>query len=321
MPLRGRSGASDARDMHVLTAGAVDGQERAWLEARWLDQGVASANAGDCLLVSYGGVDEALVTIEQHLSLQWVHTRAAGVTPTLLEACRARGLILTNGSGAHGSAIAEYVICALLCLYKRVPELLESQQRGAWPSDLRLDELRGKTVGILGLGSLGRACARLLIPFGARLIGLRRTAAAVPEIEEVYATSDLLAVLPRLSALVIAAPLTDATRGLIGRRELSLLGPEAVLVNVGRGPILDEEALADALSAGRLHGAALDVFSAEPLAPESPLWSAPNLIMSGHRADATPQTAMRELEVFTANLERWIAGTHLDNVVDLEQGY
>jgi phosphoglycerate dehydrogenase-like enzyme len=311
----------EARAMEILTVGELDAQERVWFEERRSDRGIESATAGDCLFVSYGGVDEALATIERHPSLAWIHTRAAGVRSALLQACRDRGLTLTNGSGAHGSAIAEYVVCALLCLYKHVPELLDNQQRGVWPSNLWLDELRGKTVGILGLGALGRSCARLLSPFGTRLIGLRRTIGAVPEIEEVFPIDQLAAVLPQLSALVIAAPLTDGTRGLIGRHELSLLAPEAVLINVGRGPIIDEEALADALTAGRLRGAALDVFSAEPLPPESPLWAAPNLIMSGHRADATPQTAGRELDVFATNLERWIAGVELRNVVDLEHGY
>jgi phosphoglycerate dehydrogenase-like enzyme len=307
--------------MQVLTVGDVNADERVWLADHMARLDVESAATGDCLFVSHGAIGEAVSVVGEQPALAWVHTRAAGVTPPLLEACRARSVTLSNGSGPHGSAIAEYVVCALLCLYKHIPDLLESQHREAWRSDLWLDELRGKTVGLLGLGALGRACARLLIPFGVHLIGLRRTAGSVPEIEEVFPTSELASVLPRLDALVIAAPLTNATRGLIGRRELSLLAPEAVLVNVGRGPILDEDALAEALRAGRLHGAALDVFHQEPLPPTSPLWSAPNLIISAHRADATRQTAMRELELFIANLERWIEGTGLENIVDLEQGY
>ncbi len=307
--------------MQVLTVGDFDADERVWLGDHVSRLGTESAANGDCLFVSHGAIDEAVSAIDEQPALAWVHTRAAGVTPPLLEACRTRSLTLTNGSGPHGSAIAEYLVCVLLCLFKRIPELLESQHRRAWRSDMWLDELRGKTVGILGLGALGRSCAQLLVPFGVHLIGLRRTAGSVPEIEEVFPTSELASVLPRLDALVIAAPLTHATRGLVGRRELSLLAPEAVLVNVGRGPILDEDALAEALRAGRLRGAALDVFHQEPLPSDSPLWSAPNLIISAHRADATRQTAMRELELFIANLGRWIEGTELENVVDLDQGY
>jgi phosphoglycerate dehydrogenase-like enzyme len=263
----------------------------------------------------------AIQLMDKIPSLRWVHLRNAGVPEALIAACEARGLILTNGSGAQASAIAEYVACALLALCKRLPDLLDSQRRAVWRSDVGVVELRGQTVGILGLGALGRACVRVLQPFGVEIIGFRRTGCAVPEVPEVHTPDLLTAVLPRLNALVIAAPLTPSTRGLVGANELSLLPRGAVVVNVGRGEILDEGALIEALRAEQLGGAALDVFADEPLNPESPLWSVPNLIISPHCADSTQHTADRGLDVFLDNLERWSQGQPLRNVVRADRGY
>ena len=276
---------------------------------------------GDCLLLWDPQLDAALAKMEREDDLRWVHTRMAGVPDALLRACQHHDLILTNGSGAHGEAIAEYVVAMLLALCKRLPELFGHQRERFWWHGAYARELAGQTVGILGTGALGRACARLLRAFGTRLVGIRRTTGAVSEFDEVHTTADLASVLPRLDALVIAAPLTPATRGLIGRAELDLLEDHALLINVGRGPIVDERALTDALHRGRLAGAALDVFAHEPLPSDSPLWAAPRLILSPHCADNTPQTTQRELALFLDNVARWGRGEPLRNVVDARRGY
>lgn len=307
--------------MRIAILGEPGQTVRATLAARAADRPASSSAAGDCLLVWDGAAAETLAAIDAEPSLGWVHLRSAGVPAPVPAACEERGLILTNGSGAQANAIAEYVVCALLGLCKRVPELIEAQRQRHWRPELGGTELHGQTIGILGVGAVGRACARLLGPFGVQLIGVRRSAGAVPGIAEVHSSPELSAVLPRLDALVITAPLTEATRGMIGRAELSRLRPGAVLVNVGRGAIVDQGALVDALRANHLAGAALDVFTEEPLPSSSSLWSLPNVMISPHCVDDTPQTAQRGLDLFLENLERWLAGRPLANLVDAEIGY
>jgi phosphoglycerate dehydrogenase-like enzyme len=253
--------------------------------------------------------------------LGWVHQRAAGVQPKLLEALRGHPTLLTRGSGAQGPAIGEYVAAAVLAFYKNLPGLFRLQQRCAWADDFAFRELAGQTVGILGLGSAGTSTARVLRGFGVHLRGLRRTGAPAAEVDRVYVPSELGEFLDGLNVLVIAAPLTAATERLIGAAELASLRPGALLVNVGRGPIVDELAMLAALESGQLGGAALDVFDAEPLPPESPLWRMPNVIISPHCADSTPESPERSLDIFMDNLARFLRGEALLNVVNREEGY
>jgi phosphoglycerate dehydrogenase-like enzyme len=307
--------------MQIITLGEMEGGQRASLEARLRQPDVVGCARGDCLFLWQSGIEDAIQRIAKEPSLRWVHTRDAGVPETLVAAVQGRGLILTNGSGAHANALAEYVVCALLALYKQLPAFNDSKSRREWRPDIQVEELRGRTVGILGLGAIGQACACLLEPFGVELIGVNRSGSPVQGIDEVRASALLTSVLPQLDALVIAAPLTASTRALIGAAELALLREGAVVINVGRGEILDEDALSDALLKRKLRGAGLDVFAKEPLTKESPLWSTPNTLITPHNIDDTPETARRGLEIFLANLGRWAAGQPLRNVVDPELGY
>jgi phosphoglycerate dehydrogenase-like enzyme len=181
--------------------------------------------------------------------------------------------------------------------------------------------LRGSTVGVLGLGDLGRCTARLLTALGAVVVGLRREAGDVPEVTRTYRTEELPAFLRRLDVLVLAAPLTKETRALIGATELALLPRGAFLVNVGRGPVVCEESLLAALADGHLAGAGLDVFAEEPLPPASPLWSAPGVVLTPHCADSTDQTEERCLELLLEQVRRFSSGERPLNVVDLDRGY
>jgi phosphoglycerate dehydrogenase-like enzyme len=275
----------------------------------------------DILLAWEAAPDHVASAIRMHPSLRWVHTNAAGIHPTLIEALAERATILTNGTGAQASAIAEYVVAALLTFAKRLRELDRLQGQAQWSFGFKVTELRGMTVGIVGLGNAGRAIARLLRPFGVRLLGVRRHPGAVPEIDGLYARSNLSEFLAQLNALVIAAPLTDETRGMIGRAELAQLPDGAYLINVARGPIVDEDALIAALRSGHLAGAALDVFAEEPLPTTSPFWALPNAIVSPHCCDHTPQTDERGLELFLDNLSRYLCQEPLRNVVDRSLGY
>jgi phosphoglycerate dehydrogenase-like enzyme len=275
----------------------------------------------DVLLAWETTVDELVAALRGHRSLPWVHTNAAGIHPLVIDALAEQPTILTNGSGAQAPAIAEYVVAALLAFRKRLRELGRFQDQAQWAVGFRVAELRDLTVGIVGLGNAGRAIARLLRPFGVRLLGVRRHPAPVEEVDRVYSLDELPEFLAQLDALVIAAPLTSETRGIIGAKELARLRPGAVLVNVARGAIVDEDALIAALHTGQLAGAALDVFGEEPLLASSPLWAMPNVIVSPHCCDHTPETDERGLALFLDNLTRYVNGEPLRNVVDRDVGY
>jgi phosphoglycerate dehydrogenase-like enzyme len=291
------------------------------LAERFPDVELAENERLDALLFWGRPLERVLEIVERQPDLAWLHQRAAQVQPKLLAALEGHPTILTNGVGAQGPAIGEYVAAAVLAHYKRLPALFALQERCEWAPDFAFRELAGQTVGILGLGSGGTSTARVLRGFGVRLRGLRRTGSPTPEVDQVFRPTELGEFLDGLDVLVITAPLTPATRGLIGRSELAKLKRGALLVNVGRAEIVDDAAMLEALQSGRLGGAALDVFEPEPLAVDSPLWRMPNVIISPHCADSTPESPMRSLDIFLDNLDRFRRGEPLRNVVDREQGY
>jgi phosphoglycerate dehydrogenase-like enzyme len=265
-------------------------------------------------------VAPVLAALERQPDLRWVHLRWAGVPRALLDGLAPYPVVLTNGSGAHGPAMAESVLGMVLAHYKRHAELRASQARAEWaPRQLR--ELRGSTVGVVGLGDLGGSIAAAFAGLGAHVLGLRREPRPTPHVEEVFGPGELDRFLGRLDVLVLAAPLTTATAGLIGAEQLARLPRGALVVNVGRGQLLDQAALVAALESGHLAGAALDVYETEPLPADSPLWRMANVFVSPHCADNTPESARRGLDIFLRNLARFRRGEPLLNVVDRELGY
>jgi phosphoglycerate dehydrogenase-like enzyme len=262
-----------------------------------------------------------LAGLERQPDLPWVHLRWAGVPRAVVEAVRGTSTVLTNGSGAHGTAIAEYVLGVLLWHYKRFGDMRRAQTEATWLKNMQLRELRGSLVGVVGLGDLGRSTARALRGLGLRLRGLSRTGAPCADVDEVFAASALASFVDGLDVLVVAAPLTPATMGLIGAEELARLAPGGLLVNVGRAALVDQAAMLEALENGTLGGAALDVFEAEPLPAESPLWRLPNVFISPHCSDATPESRERGFLILRDNVGRLCRGEPLRNLVDLDQGY
>ena len=281
----------------------------------------ADEAAIDALVIWDLDVALAVRAIEQHHDLQWVHLRWAGVPPEVLQVLEGQSMPLTNGSGAHGVAMGEYVVGVVLAHYKRLHEMRAAQRRSEWIHGLGMRELRGQRAGLIGLGDLGGSIARVLRPFGVLVRGLRRSGVPSPDVDEVFQPAQLDAFLAGLDILVICAPLTRETRGLIGSDQLGRLARGALLVNVGRSAIVDEAAMLAALRSGQLGGAALDVFLEEPLDAESALWQEPNVFISPHCADATPQSLERGLELFLDNVERFTSGAPLRNVVDRQAGY
>ncbi len=318
--------------VRVRTFGMPDGHlakdvEAAWPEADFTEA-PAHAGPGDD---RDGGYTAALVWecesdrltrfVATQTALRWLHTTASGLPPDVRTALAARGdVTVTNGAGTHGRAVAEHVVAVTLAHLKRLPDLMAAQRTADWRPPAA-EELSGLRAGVVGLGDLGRCTARLLGAFGTEVVGLRRGAAPVPEVSATYGPRSWEQFYDGLDLLVVCAPLTEQTSGMVGRRQLALLRPGALLVNVGRGPVVDEGALIEALRAGRLAGAALDVFATEPLPASSPLWSTPGVLITPHCADATAGTSRRGLRLLLDNIARHRSGSALRNVVDVARGY
>jgi phosphoglycerate dehydrogenase-like enzyme len=289
----------------------------------WEPEDFGAAPPPDALLDCWSGPRRLSAILGRAPSLRWVHARSAGLDGVLTEAMVAHPATLTNGRGVFAPALAEFVVTALLHFAKDVPRLLRSQRERRWDV-FEMRALAGSTVGIVGYGAIGRETAFRLAPFGVRVVALRQRpelSREDPHVAEALAPERLHELMARSDAVVVAAPLTPRTRGLVSREAIAAMKPDAVLVNVGRGPVVDETALVEALAAGRLRGAALDVFEAEPLPPGHVLWSLPNVLVSSHCADHVPGWVETATRLFLENLERFRRGEPLRNVVDKSRGY
>src|SRR5262249_2364006 len=252
--------------------------------------------------------------------VRWVHSRPAGVDRLLFPELVQSDVVVTNSRGVFSSSLAEFALLGLLFFLKDVRRLTRNQAAGRWEI-YEPGALRGRTVGIVGFGDIGRAVAAVVKPMGARVVGLRRSPAPDPLADEVLPTARLIDVAARVDDLVVATPLTPDTHHLVGEAVFRALRPGAVLVNVGRGPVVDETSLLAALDQGRLLGAALDVFEQEPLPPDHPFWRMDNVLLSPHTADHTRDWEANTMPVFLENLRRFRDGEPLLNLVDKARGY
>ncbi len=252
--------------------------------------------------------------------LRWVQATAAGAgeqvgAAQLTDEELAR-VIVTSGAGIHATPLAEFALFGMLAFAKDLPRMLADQRARRW-GHYPVAELSGRTLLIVGLGQIGAQVARLAAAFGMRVVGLNRTGSGdhphVDELDRIDALGDRL---PEADAIVISLPLTPQTTGLLDATAIARIKPGATLVNVGRGGVLDEPALIDALRSGRLAGAALDVFAIEPLAADSPLWELPNVLVSPHTAGLSVYENERLVSLFVENLRRYLRGEDLLNRVD-----
>jgi|SRR5579859_1832422 len=282
-----------------------------------------------------------LPTPEQTPRLRWVQLHSAGANHMMGHALFQTPVSITNASGVHAIPIAEYVLAAALAWYHRLPRVLDWQRRGEWPPDKERyplfvpRELWGKTIGIVGYGSIGRQVARLAQGHGMRVLAMQRGSNhrdpgfSLPGVgdpegtlpERYYPPDQLHALLGESDVVVITLPLTPATRGLFNEAAFRAMQPKAFLINIARGPICDEAALVRALEEGWIGGAALDVFDQEPLPADHPLWRLPNVILSPHVTGFTPHYNERAFLIFAENLRRYVAGEPLLNLVDKTRGY
>lgn len=260
--------------------------------------------------------------------LRWVHSGAAGVGSALYPEMREADVVLTNSAGIHAEPMAETALAMILHFARGLDLALAAQARRDWgkaafeAADTPVREISGATLGVVGYGGIGAALGRRAVALGMRVLGWKRTPAEAPPgvelhtgprgLEELLAASDYL---------VLTVPQTEETRGLLGAEQLRRMRPEAVLVNLARGGVVDEPALVDALRGGRLRGAALDVFAREPLPESSPLWALPSVLITPHVSATSRRYWEREVALIEENVRRYRAGEPLRNLVDKAAGY
>jgi len=253
--------------------------------------------------------------------LRWYHSVGAGVENLVtVPEFRERGIVLTNNSGSYDIQIAEHALAFIFAAAKRLHVYRDQQSHRNW-KEHRQDELRDATLVVYGLGSIGAEIARLGSAIGMRVIGVRRRVEPVPGVDRIVPPELLDEVAAEADYLAIAAPLTRETRGAISRDVIARMKKTAWIVNIARGAIIDEEALVDALKAGRIGGAGLDTLTVEPLPADHPLWALENVMISPHSSNSSPRVRERTLALFVENLRRFKADEPLLNRVDFEAGY
>jgi len=260
--------------------------------------------------------------------LRWIHSPAAAVHQLIFPELVNSEIVLTNAREVHGPVVAEHVIALIFALAKKIPGSVRLQEKHVWGQQILWDELprvrevAGATVGLIGLGSIGRAVAKSAKALGMRVIAVREHPEKGSEdADAVFGPAQIDQVFRQAEYIVLAAPVTDGTKAMANAEHLALMKSEACLINVGRGPLVDEAALAAALREKRIGGAALDVFPKEPLAADSPLWDVPHLLITPHTAALTDKLWERHYALFAENLRRRLAGQPLLAVVDKRKGY
>ncbi|MEM6428001.1 MAG: D-2-hydroxyacid dehydrogenase [Deinococcota bacterium] len=285
---------------------------------------VVPANIASVEVFLRCGIPQAQQTrlISQASQLRWIHTCSAGFDYLPLELIFSKGLMLTRSAQTNNVPIAEYVLAHILSFSKRLPTFAAAQAQRVWQRRNNLQELVDKTVGVVGAGSISKALAQRCRTLGMRVIATKRNYEVLSDFDEILPLEQLRSLLAQSDFVVIACPLTSETKGMIGANELEHMKPEAYLINVARGPIVDTAALIDALKAKKLAGAALDVFDEEPLAQDSPLWETPNVILTPHISYVSPHVMSRITAEFADNLARYAKGEPLLNQIkNRELGY
>ena len=275
----------------------------------------AAAVIGEAEILYAWDFPRSLLAEARRLSL--IQSMGAGVENFLVPEL-SKSVIVTRAAGVFGPWMAEYTLAWCGWITRRIEQLREHQRQRRW-APLRQDLLRGKTLAIVGLGDIGREIARAARALGMRVIGVSRRGKTLPGVERVYRPRALVRALAQCDFAVLTLPLTAETRGLIGERELEAMKPTAWLLNIGRGPLIQEAALLRALDAKRIAGAVLDVFETEPPPPDHPFWGRKDVVITPHIAG--PSIPEEIAPIFNDNLRRYLSGKKLRHVVDRRQGY
>ncbi len=275
------------------------------------------------VILQWSGTPELLrAALASCREVHWIHSRAAGVDNLLFPELVNSEILLTNGSGVFSASLGEFVLAAILYFAKDLRRMVRNQMAERWePFDVQ--EIDGQTVGIVGYGDIGRAVASRLKPLGMRVFATKRHPPKSPDplVEHFYRPEERREMMATCDYIVATAPLTAETRHMIGEAEFAVMKRSAVVINVGRGPVIDEAALVRALSAKRIKGAALDVFEHEPLPAGHPLYKLENVLLSPHCADHTADWQDQAMHFFLEQYQKFQKGEALKNVVDKRLGY
>ena len=255
-------------------------------------------------------------------NVSWVHSRSAGLDRILFPELVDSSVPLTNGSGVFSPSLGEFALAAILYFAKDFRRMLRNQEAGRW-EQFDVDEISGQTVGIVGYGDIGRAVAIRVNAMGMKVLALKRHAPASPDplVDRFYTSSELHSMLAKCDFVVAATPLTPETRHMISDAAFAAMKPNAVVINIGRGPVIDQAALVRALTQNRIKGAALDVFEQEPIPAGDPIYKLENVLISPHCADHTRDWLDRAMQFFLEQYERFSSGQPLANVVEKHLGY
>lgn len=254
--------------------------------------------------------------------LRWVHNWGAGVNGIPMNEFKQYDIRLTNSSGVHPFPISETIFAMILALTRQLHIYMRSQVEKKWKRSKNSLELHGKTMGIIGVGSIGKETARLAKAFGMKVMGIRRSGVTLPGVDKMYDLSGLDTMLSECDYVVNTLPLTDETRHIMGQDQFSQMKPSAFYINIGRGETTDTDALIFALNEKKISGAGLDVFEQEPLLEDSPLWEMENVIITPHTSGDTEHYNDRVMEIFIANLKKYLVdGEPNVNLVDLDKQY
>lgn len=268
------------------------------------------------------GYPATIPSVESGANLKWIHSFSAGMDRVLTPEVRASPLLLSNSSGIHATPIAEHIIGFLLLSTRKFPETFRAQTARIWEKRDDLTELRDKTILIAGVGDIGAEAARLAKCFGAHIIGVVRRRREMPEcVDELITEEEMDAALARADFVVITLPYTQATHHRFSRTQFEAMKATAAIINIGRGAIIDEQALIEALNEKKIAGALLDVTEEEPLSSESPLWGMENVIITPHHSGFSEKYMDRAIERFCLNLKAFLEQKPLPNLVDKEAGY
>ncbi|WP_434577677.1 D-2-hydroxyacid dehydrogenase [Thermoanaerobacterium thermosaccharolyticum] len=272
------------------------------------------------VLVCFDG-DADAEFIHNAENLKWIHLLSAGADAMPFDVLKERKIILTNSKGVHKYQISEQVLGYMLLFERALNYFIRKQMNREWDKSVRVSELYDKTVCILGVGSIGEEIARIAREFGMKTIGVRKSGNMSKFIEEMYTNENMIFAVSKADYVICALPLTDETYHLLGKDFFKNMKNDAVFINIGRGKVVDESSLIDALKNKTIRGAALDVFEEEPLSKESPLWDMENVIITPHTAGISPHYMERGIEIIKHNIKAYLGDGDFINRVDLEKQY
>ena len=297
------------RDIPHVAGGTLEAFEKAAPEAE--------------IILNWSGPRELLRSVFLACPrLRWVHSRSAGLDKTLFPELVESPIPLTNGTGVFSQSLGEFVLAAVLFFAKDFPRMLRNQRAERWePFDV--EEIAFQTAGIVGYGDIGRAAAQRLHAMGMKVLALKRHAPASPDpfIAQFYKPEEMAAMLGRCDYVIVAAPLTPETRHMVSDAQFAAMRPSAVIINVGRGPVIDQAAMVRALTSKRIRGAGLDVFEQEPIPAGDPIWQLDNVLVSPHCADNTKDWLNDAMRFFLKQYSRFEKGEPLENIVQKNLGY